>query len=386
MSKGGRSAIARSRSIDQQLDEERGRREREVQLLILGPPGVGKSTFLKQVRLHHGDQFPPEERRKYHDQIMQNVATGLVQLMEHMERMGLKFDSPDTERLSDDFRKKHPRVSFVALIKKFKEADDEAEEICPATTKAELTKRLSSLDVYQPESPIVDHMHTLWADPSMQYCFSRRLKFDTDKLTQSSEYFLQHIGRICSADYVASIQDIMYICWPTLGIQEHTFRVDQLLYRMVDVAGQRSMRKKWIHFFEEAVAVLFFVSLASYDEPLEEDTSVNSLQDSLQAFNEVSHSHFLNKTEFILFLNKKDLLAQKLKTTPLSTCFPSYSGNQNPDSCIRYIKEQFTQNKPSQKQMYAHACCAIDVPFMKDLLSTVVDRIVDINLRRTKAM
>ena len=36
MNKGGRAALARSKSIDHQIDEDRERRQREVQLLILG--------------------------------------------------------------------------------------------------------------------------------------------------------------------------------------------------------------------------------------------------------------------------------------------------------------------------------------------------------------
>ncbi|XP_059146666.1 guanine nucleotide-binding protein G(o) subunit alpha-like isoform X2 [Physella acuta] len=384
MSKGGRAAVARSRSIDHQLDEERERREKEVQILIIGGPGAGKSTFIKQLRLHYGDQFPQFERRLFHDQILQNVAMGLVHLIEHMERLGLQFETPEVQKLAAEFRKKHPRISIVTLIKKFKEENEKAEEICPVTTRAELTKRLSSFDVYNPEVPNVDDMHTLWADPAMQLCFERRNKFETDKLTHSSEYFLHHIGRICSGDYLASVQDILLIRWPTLGVQEHKFLVDSLLYRMIDVAGQRSLRKKWIHFFDEVTAVAFFVNLAAYDEYLEEDPSVNSLQDSLQAFIEISNSPFLDKTEFILFLNKKDIFASKIKSTPLSICFQEYKGSQSLEASLKHVKEQFLQNKPSQKQVYTHVSCAIDVPHMKDLLASVIDCIAEINLRRSK--
>ncbi|CAG5130130.1 unnamed protein product [Candidula unifasciata] len=152
---------------------------------------------------------------------------------------------------------------------------------------------------------------------------------------------------------------------------------------MIDVAGQRSLRKKWIHFFTEVTAVSFFVSLTAVDEILEEDPTMNSLQDSLQAFNEVSHNQFLEKTDFILFLNKKDLFANKLKSTSLSVCFPEYQGSQDMDSCLNYIRDQFANNKPKNKQMYWHNCCAINVPMMKELLGCVVDLIIDINIRKS---
>jgi hypothetical protein len=42
---------------------------------------------------------------------------------------------------------------------------------------------------------------------------------------------------------------------------------------VVDVAGQKSQRKKWIHFFEGVTAVVFFVALSGFDEAVEEEPS-----------------------------------------------------------------------------------------------------------------
>lgn len=41
--------------------------------------------------------------------------------------------------------------------------------------------------------------------------------------------------------------------------------------RMVDVGGQRSERKKWIHCFEGVTAIVFCVALSAYDLVLAED-------------------------------------------------------------------------------------------------------------------
>ena len=46
MNKGGRAALARSKSIDHQIDEDRERRQREVQLLILGKSPLDPFTPL----------------------------------------------------------------------------------------------------------------------------------------------------------------------------------------------------------------------------------------------------------------------------------------------------------------------------------------------------
>lgn len=48
------------------------------------------------------------------------------------------------------------------------------------------------------------------------------------------------------------------------------------VYRVIDVGGQKSQRKKWIHFFEGVTGVVFFASLSSYDEFVEEDENTVS--------------------------------------------------------------------------------------------------------------
>ncbi len=50
-----------------------------------------------------------------------------------------------------------------------------------------------------------------------------------------------------------------------------------VLYRVVDVGGQRSERKKWIHCFEDVTTILFFVALSAYDLGLKEDQAVVSV-------------------------------------------------------------------------------------------------------------
>ena len=43
---------------------------------------------------------------------------------------------------------------------------------------------------------------------------------------------------------------------------------------MIDVGGQRSERKKWIHCFEDVTALIFVVAINGFDMWLIEDESV----------------------------------------------------------------------------------------------------------------
>ena len=49
-------------------------------------------------------------------------------------------------------------------------------------------------------------------------------------------------------------------------------------FRVIDVAGQKNQRKKWIHFFEGVAAVIFCASLSGYAEMLEEDPTLVRLK------------------------------------------------------------------------------------------------------------
>jgi hypothetical protein len=51
------------------------------------------------------------------------------------------------------------------------------------------------------------------------------------------------------------------------------------LNRMVDVGGQRSERRKWIHCFENVTSIMFLAALSEYDQVLvESDNEVTKTQ------------------------------------------------------------------------------------------------------------
>jgi hypothetical protein len=79
---------------------------------------------------------------------------------------------------------------------------------------------------------------------------------------------------MAQSDYVPTEQDILRSRVKTTGITEMSFPVKDTIYKVFDVGGQRSERRKWIHCFENLNAVLFMVSLSEYDQVLREDETV----------------------------------------------------------------------------------------------------------------
>ena len=58
----------------------------------------------------------------------------------------------------------------------------------------------------------------------------------------------------------------------------HCFDIKFLNYRLVDVGGERTERRKWIHCFEDVTAIIFCAALSCYDLKLaEDDTTVSFL-------------------------------------------------------------------------------------------------------------
>lgn len=83
--------------------------------------------------------------------------------------------------------------------------------------------------------------------------------------------FISNIDRIWADGYVPNDQDLLRSRSRTVGIHESQFELGRWIYRMVDVGGQRSERKKWIHCFENVHCLLFLVAISGYNQCLLEE-------------------------------------------------------------------------------------------------------------------
>lgn len=146
--------------------------------------------------------------------------------------------------------------------------------------------------------------------------------------------FFESAIRIAASNYVPSKEDVLRARAKTTAIMETRFSMGQLSIHMVDVGGQRSERKKWIHNFESVTSIIFCTALSEYDQVLlEEKNQVcnkdhpchvlprtrspsmneqNRMAESLVLFESVINSRWFLRTSIILFLNKIDVFKAKL--------------------------------------------------------------------------
>jgi len=52
------------------------------------------------------------------------------------------------------------------------------------------------------------------------------------------------------------------------------------------------------------------------------------MHESLKLFDSICNNKWFTDTSIILFLNKKDIFEEKIKKSPLTICFPEYTGNE----------------------------------------------------------
>ena len=68
------------------------------------------------------------------------------------------------------------------------------------------------------------------------------------------------------------------------------------------------------------------------------------MQDAMALWDQISHSEWFTDTSLILFLNKNDIFAKKIKQWPLRDTYPDYDGkNDDVEAARSYFKKRFVR-------------------------------------------
>jgi len=193
-----------------------------------------------------------------------------------------------------------------------------------------------------------------------------------------------------AGDFVPTEDDLLRTRIRTIGIKEMKIRMgDDEEFTFIDVGGQRSERKKWIHCFEDIQALMFIVAISDYNLLSPDDHTTNRLVEAVQLFHETIALEWFINTSIILFLNKSDLFYDKLDYVKLSTYFPNYSGN-NRDEAIKFIRSCFIAKENlkgnSQRNIYSHITRATDSQQVSAVIASVEDIVLSANLASSSLM
>ena len=169
---------------------------------------------------------------------------------------------------------------------------------------------------------------------------------------------------------------------------ETVFKTGNVTYRLFDVGGQRSERRKWLHCFDDVKAVLFVAALSGYDMTLNENGTTNRMEESLNLFQAICVNKFFDKSSIILFLNKLDLFTEKINNTNhhLRLYFPQYNGPDHDVSAAKeFISSQFLARNIKERIIYTHFTTATDTYNIKVVFKVVLDTIIQQSFKSVNA-
>ncbi|CAF5027186.1 unnamed protein product, partial [Rotaria sp. Silwood1] len=249
---------------------------------------------------------------------------------------------------------------------------------------------------YPPE--FFDDVETLWRDGGVQECFQRSNEY---QLIDSAKYFLDRVNEIKRPKYMPSDQDILRCRVLTSGIYETIFTVDRVCFHMFDVGGQRVERRKWIQCLNDVTAIIFVTACSGFNLVLIEDEKQNQLRESLELFKKIWNNRWLKTISVILFLNKQDLLAEKIKAgRRLEEYFPEFEhyvvshvelekSKPNEHAEVTrakyFIRDEFlrisTAIGNTRHSCYPHFTCAVDTENIRRVFNDCRDIILLMNLR-----
>ncbi|KAF7666470.1 hypothetical protein LDENG_00106620 [Lucifuga dentata] len=326
--------------IERQLRRDKKDSRREYKLLLLGTGESGKSTFIKQMRIIHGRGYSEEEKRTFARLVYQNIFTAMQAMIQAMNILQIPYQ----------YQHNKAHASMVSEV---------------------IVENVTTFT-----NPYVDALKSLWSDSGILECYSRKREY---QLSDSAKYYLNDLERIADATYVPTQQDILRVRVPTTGIMEYSFDLENVVFRMVDVGGQRSERRKWIHCFEKVTSIIFLVALSEYDQVLVESVNENRMEESKALFHTIITYEWFEKSSIILFLNKIDLLEEKIMFSHLVDYFPEYDGPQRDVKAgCEFIFNMFADNV--KKMIYYHFTCATDTDNIRFVFRAVKDHILQENL------
>nr|XP_046160715.1 guanine nucleotide-binding protein G(q) subunit alpha-like isoform X1 [Oncorhynchus gorbuscha] len=362
LSEEGKEARRINDEIERQLRRDKKDSRREFKLLLLGTGESGKSTFIKQMRIIHGTGYSEEDKRGFTKLVYQNIFTAMQSMIHAMETLQIPYKCEDNQG--------HANIVIEVDVEK----------------------------VTMFTNPYVDAIKSLWNDPGIQECYNRKREY---QLSDSAKYchcvqcqlhlrhkrlcrfsYLNALDRIAESSYVPTQQDVLRVRVPTTGIIEYPFDLQSVVFRMVDVGGQRSERRKWIHCFENVTSIMFLVALSEYDQVLVESDNENRMEESKALFRTIITYPWFKDSSIILFLNKIDLMQEKILFSHLVDYFPEYDGPQrDPQAGREFILKMFVDLNPDCDKIYSHFTCATDTENIRFVFAAVKDFILQLNLK-----
>jgi guanine nucleotide-binding protein G(i) subunit alpha len=323
----GSHEAQQNRLIEQQMAADMEKDALTIKLLLLGAGDSGKTTLRKQMRNLFGTGFTKEMKQEFIPVILNLLVSGFEDVLEAMQAQ-LKLDLVNP--------------NSAAAAAKILEL-------------ARTQQKLVALDEAQ-----VATMQTLLTDATFRQAVARKNEFQLQDCWGTFADEVRTYPAWGGPGWLPSVEDCVACRVRTTGIQEESFMLDNVPFRVFDVGGQRAERRKWIHCFDNVTAVIFVAAISEYDQMLFEDRKKNRLEEALELFEEVCNLPVFEKIDMILFLNKRDLFEKKyiVQGVPLDPVkFPG-APVHDVKACLAFIEKLFMNRNQKKKKIHVHTTTA----------------------------
>lgn len=220
--------VIQSHSTDANLNEESVKSMTRFKVLLLGAGESGKTTVIKQLKTIYKVELTPFEIKQYKVALHDNSLTMMKRFLEAAETFGYAFQNEEEKSWAHDVKS----FSFGSEI-------------------FSLTKDIAS------------KISRLWNTETLKRVFNRRNEFWN---LDASDYYFENVNRFVEPNWEPNEDDCIFARVITTGIAVTEFDQGPVHFSVVDVGGQRSERKKWMHAFDDAKGIVFVVSLAAYNQ------------------------------------------------------------------------------------------------------------------------
>jgi GTPase SAR1 family protein len=386
----------RDDEITQSQETARQQDEEKVKLLLLGTGESGKSTIFKQMRILYGSPKTEDDLRMYGVIVRSNIVTAMRKLCNLTRDLGLEWRLDEESAAAtaadlNDVSGMTPREAFDQIVAYL--VDSTATEPFPPIP-AERAERdwvgrsqRTGLEANQNAQHFLQHVEAirvLWQSSTIQEVWMKRAQAN---INDSHNEYLSDLSRIASADYIPTEKDILISRVRTTQVTVEKYTIEGIEFEVYDVGGQRSERRKWVNCFDNVDAVIFVAALSEYDQRLAESRRCNRMIEALNLFESVvKNAHFAD-TSIMLFLNKKDIFAEKIMYSNIadSSFFSDYTGPPHDfDHGVLYFIQRFEEHLEEDEfnDSFIHVTCATDTNNMEFVLDSSRTIIMTDNLRR----
>ncbi|KAK7802774.1 hypothetical protein U0070_005812, partial [Myodes glareolus] len=247
--------------------------------------------------------------------------------------------------------------------------------------------------------------------------------------------FLERIDSVSLVDYTPTDQDLLRCRVLTSGIFETRFQVDktpclqlsallltpastvqhergrsevgerphamQLKDKGPDPEGPHEQPTIMTAREKDVTAIIYVAACSSYNMVIREDNNTNRLRESLDLFESIWNNRWLRTISIILFLNKQDMLAEKVLAgkSKIEDYFPEYANYTVPEDATPdagedpkvtrakfFIRDLFlrisTATGDGKHYCYPHFTCAVDTENIRRVFNDCRDIIQRMHLKQ----